>query len=43
MNICIVGLGLIGGSFALALRKHSLAERIYGVDASPRNAAKALE
>ena len=43
MNICIIGLGLIGGSFALALRKHSLAERIYGVDASPRNAAKALE
>ncbi len=25
MNICIIGLGLIGGSFALALRKHSLA------------------
>lgn len=43
MNVCIIGLGLIGGSFALALRKHSLAERIYGVDASPRNAAKALE
>lgn len=43
MNICIIGLGLIGGSFALAVRKHSLAERIYGVEASPRNAAKALE
>ena len=43
MKICIIGLGLIGGSFALAVRKHSLAERIYGVDASPRNAAKALE
>ena len=43
MRICIIGLGLIGGSFALALRKHTLAERIFGVDASPRNAAKALE
>ena len=43
MKICIIGLGLIGGSFALAVKKHSLAEHIYGVDASPRNAAKALE
>lgn len=43
MKICVVGLGLIGGSFALALRKHSLAERIYGVDLSERNASKALE
>lgn len=43
MNICIIGLGLIGGSFALALRKHSLAERIYGVELSTDHAAKALE
>lgn len=43
MNVCVIGLGLIGGSFALAVKKHSLAERVYGVDASPRNAAKALE
>ena len=42
MNVCIIGLGLIGGSFALAVRKHSLAERIFGVDASPKNAEKAL-
>ena len=42
MNVCIIGLGLIGGSFALALKRHALAERIYGVDASPRNAEKAL-
>ena len=42
MKVCVIGLGLIGGSFALAMKKHSLAERIYGVDASPRNAAKAL-
>lgn len=43
MRVCIIGLGLIGGSFALAVKRHSLAERIYGVDASPHNAAKALE
>ena len=43
MNICIIGLGLIGGSFALALRKHALVEHIFGVDASPRNAKTALE
>lgn len=43
MKVCVIGLGLIGGSFALAVKKHSLAERIYGVEASPRNAAKALE
>ena len=43
MKICIIGLGLIGGSFALAIKKHSLAERVFGVDASPRNAEKALE
>ena len=43
MNICIIGLGLIGGSFALALRRHSLVERVFGVDASPANAEKALE
>ena len=42
MKVCIIGLGLIGGSFALALKRHSLAERVYGVDASPRNAEKAL-
>ena len=42
MKVCIIGLGLIGGSFALALKRHSLAEYIYGVDASPRNAEKAL-
>ena len=43
MKICIIGLGLIGGSFALALKRFSLAERVYGIDASPRNADKAIE
>ena len=43
MNVCIIGLGLIGGSFGLALRKYGLAERIYGVEASESNAQRALE
>ena len=43
MNCCIVGLGLLGGSFALGLR--SLRDDIHftGVDISRENAAKALE
>lgn len=43
MNVTIIGLGLIGGSFGLALRKYGLAERIYGVEASESNAQRALE
>lgn len=43
MNVTIIGLGLIGGSFGLALRKYGLAERIYGVEASKSNAQRALE
>ena len=38
----IVGVGLIGGSFALVLRKCGIAERIYGVEQSPRHAEEAL-
>ena len=34
MNVLIIGVGLIGGSFALALRDRGLAERIEGVEAS---------
>jgi len=42
MNICIVGLGLLGGSFALGL--HQLKENFYfiGVDNNPEHAEKAL-
>lgn len=43
MNVCIIGLGLIGGSFALSLRKHQLAERIFGVESLPAHRDKALE
>ena len=42
-KVGIIGLGLIGGSFGLALRKYGLAERIYGVEASESNAQRALE
>jgi prephenate dehydrogenase len=42
-SISVFGLGLIGGSFALAI-KHKFPEiKIYGVDQNPDHAAKALE
>lgn len=43
MKVLIAGLGLIGGSFALALRDHDLAEEILGVERSPEIAREALE
>ncbi len=43
MTAAIFGLGLIGGSFALALRDHGIADEVIGVDASEANARKALE
>ena len=42
MNISIIGLGLIGGSFAIDLRKAGLATELLGVDSSPEHAARAL-
>ncbi len=41
-KVAIVGVGLIGGSFALALRKSGFQGKITGVS-SPRTIAKALE
>ena len=43
MRVTVIGLGLIGGSFALALRAKGLATRLVGVEANPLHAAKALE
>jgi prephenate dehydrogenase len=43
MTITIIGLGLIGGSLALSLRQHGLANRLIGVEASPAYARRALE
>ena len=42
MKVLVVGVGLIGGSFALVLRKHGIAERILGVEQSPSHAEEAL-
>lgn len=43
MTIAILGLGLIGGSFARDLRKASLARVLLGVETSSQHAARALE
>jgi prephenate dehydrogenase len=43
MTITIIGLGLIGGSIALELRKSSWAEHFIGVDVNPEHAKKAIE
>ena len=42
-NVTIIGVGLIGGSFALALKENDLGRHIIGVDTSEANLAKALE
>lgn len=42
-TIAIVGLGLIGGSMALRLRKEGFAHRIIGVEASESHAQRALD
>lgn len=38
MNVCIVGIGLIGGSLAIDLRNRGFAKRIIGVDINPHHA-----
>lgn len=43
MIATVIGLGLIGGSFAMALRDNLLADSVIGVDANPENAAAALK
>ncbi len=42
MNVLIVGLGLMGGSLALALREHGLADELLGVESVPEHAEQAL-
>ena len=41
-NVTIVGVGLIGGSFALALKENHLAKNIIGVDTNEKNIETAL-
>jgi len=43
MTVAIVGMGLIGGSLALALKDRGLAQRVIGVEANPQHGEKALE
>ncbi len=43
MKVTIIGLGLIGGSMAIALRKAGLASELFGIDLNPENAKKAIE
>ncbi|MGY8945710.1 MAG: prephenate dehydrogenase [Flavobacteriales bacterium] len=43
MNIAIIGLGLMGGSFALDVKSVISNARIYGIDNSDLNLSKALE
>src|SRR6476661_6859483 len=43
MTVAIVGVGLIGGSMALALKENSSAKKVIGVEANPAHAQKALE
>lgn len=43
MKVAIVGLGLIGGSMAIGLRKAGFATELVGVDINPNNSSKAVE
>jgi prephenate dehydrogenase len=43
MKVTIIGLGLIGGSMAIRLRKTGFATELTGVDLNPHNAIKARE
>ena len=43
MKAAIVGVGLIGGSFAPTLKDNGICDEVIGVDNSERNRAKALE
>jgi prephenate dehydrogenase len=42
-NVTIIGVGLIGGSFALALKDKKIASHIIGVDSNEANLAKAIK
>jgi len=43
LTICIVGVGLISGSFALAMKQHGFAKHIIGVSRTKASEQKALE
>ncbi len=43
MKVTVVGLGLIGGSMAIDLRKAGLATSLIGIDQNPEHISKAIE
>ena len=43
MTVTVVGIGLIGGSFALALKDRGIAKNIIGVSRTQRSLDKAKE
>lgn len=43
MKTAVIGLGLIGGSIALGLRRSGLSSQVVGVDVNPANGLKAVE
>ncbi|MBA2249558.1 MAG: prephenate dehydrogenase [Chitinophagaceae bacterium] len=43
MNVAIIGVGLIGGSMAIALREKGIAKKIIGVDENEAHKLKAIE
>ena len=43
MTVTIIGVGLIGGSMALAIKDKGIAEKVIGVEAIPEHREKALE
>ena len=43
LTVCIVGVGLISGSFALAMKKHGFAKHVIGVSRTKASEQKALE
>ena len=43
MRVAVIGLGLIGGSFALALKAKGIATTVVGVEANSQHAAMAIE
>ncbi len=42
-SLTLIGVGLIGGSFALDLKRKGLVQHVYGVDTDPANLERALE
>ena len=43
MKATVIGLGLIGGSFALSLRDNGLYDCVMGIEHSEKSAQQALE